>query len=223
MAPSSGKRKAVFDPTALDGVFEDDWPIPANKSPNKRNPVRGDTSGATAAPTPTSQHGLDKADARRNPPASKAATQPPPKTQRTRTPGHASRQSRPRPPEVSLSAEVYQHLAQVSASEKLERRANARSFGVIVMDALDHHADRLATAWTVDAADQPTGESLFIRASTKVVPPRRRHVLPPRTIPLAGMSLANARLLDDYVVKWGSTTRSALVEQALRYEFEIPT
>ena len=90
------------------------------------------------------------------------------------------------------------------------------------MDALDHHADKLATAWTATTADQPTGGSLFIRASTKVVPPRRRHVLPPRTIPLAGMSIANARLLDDYVVKWGSTTRSALVEQALRYEFEIP-
>lgn len=125
-----------------------------------------------------------------------------------------------RPPEVSLSAAVYQRLQQVSLDERRDRQGAARPFGAIVMDALDRHRNRLAEAWA-PIADQtePGADSLFVRTHTTAVPSRRRHASPPRIVPLSGIDAVNARLLDEYARRWGAVTRAALVEQALRYEF----
>tara|TARA_B100000609_G_C16863840_1_gene256561 strand:+ start:134 stop:505 length:372 start_codon:yes stop_codon:yes gene_type:complete len=119
-----------------------------------------------------------------------------------------------------LSAEVYDELYRVQIAEKKVRRGLARTMGAIVLDAIEAHATRLATTW----ADQrfAVGEGqLFERPSSNAVPRRRRHATAPRTVVLSGVSAANGKRLDDLVQAWNAGTRSALVEQALRYEFAV--
>ncbi len=124
-----------------------------------------------------------------------------------------------RPPEASLSADVYERLHQVATDERRDLHSQARPFGVIVMDALERHADRLNSAWKLDPT--PAAGSLFVRPTASAVPRRRRHVRPPRSIPLSGIDETNSEVLDKLAQDWGAPTRSALVEQALRYEFEL--
>ena len=61
-----------------------------------------------------------------------------------------------------------------------------------------------------------------MRPASDAVPRRRRHAVTPRNVVLSGVNAANARRLDELVTAWGAGTRSALVEQALRYEFNSP-
>ena len=206
MAPSREKRKPVFDPNAIDDVLDAGWSAPAVRP-------------LPAPPPPTAGGAVERIEeSARRAPARRPAE---PTTRTTKSPHPGARAPRPRPPEVLLSADVYQRLAQVSAKEKLDKPSKARPFGVIVMDALEHHAQQLATAWTQDEPATPVGGALFIRPVATVVPRRRRHITPARNVPLAGIDPANARLLDEYVVTWNAGTRSALVEQALRYEFGL--
>lgn len=137
------------------------------------------------------------------------------------TPASAPRRRRNRPPEVSLSADVYARLRAVSLQERLTHHSRARSFGEIVLDAVEAHADRLATAWTTPEPPAAGSGGLFVRPAAGAVPRRRRHASPPVTVPLAGIDPTNSALLDDYAVRWGAGTRAALVEQALRYEFDL--
>ena len=93
--------------------------------------------------------------------------------------------------------------------------------GTIVLDTVEAHADRLKHTWA--AADDRVGEGgLFVRPASDAVPRRRRHAVTPRYVFLSGVNAANARRLDELVTAWGAGTRSALVEQALRYEFNSP-
>ena len=133
----------------------------------------------------------------------------------------SSRPSYPKPPEVLLSQDVYLRLTQFSAQEKLEKRVRARPFGIIAMDALERHADELASHWAAKVPDAPTAGALFIRPAPKAGSRYRRHALPPKTVALQGICPENARLLDKLVTKWNTGSRSALVEQALRLEFEL--
>jgi len=93
--------------------------------------------------------------------------------------------------------------------------------GTIVMDAIEAHAPRLATTWSTVASSTLGEGQLFERPSSNAVPRRRRHVTAPRTVVLSGVSAANGQRLDNLVLAWGAGTRSALVEQALRYEFGL--
>lgn len=120
-----------------------------------------------------------------------------------------------RPPEVTLSADVYARLRAAADKEHAARRGEARPFGVRVMDAIEAHADRLQKVW-ID--DNPTLTGLFVRPAPAVVPPRRRHATPPVPIVLSGIDATNAELLDQYAAEWSAGTRSALVEQALRFD-----
>ena len=224
MAPSREKRKPVFDPNAIDDVLDAGWsapavrPLPAPPPPPADSHLRAvpREETPTTAPPPVAPERIE--ESARRAPARRPAE---PTTRTTKSPHPGARAPRPRPPEVLLSADVYQRLAQVSAKEKLDKPSKARPFGVIVMDALEHHAQQLATAWTQDEPATPVGGALFIRPVATVVPRRRRHITPARNVPLAGIDPANARLLDEYVVTWNAGTRSALVEQALRYEFGL--
>ncbi|TXH18586.1 MAG: hypothetical protein E6R06_26405 [Mycobacterium sp.] len=119
-----------------------------------------------------------------------------------------------RPPEVTLSEDVYVELCAVSDKERQFHWESARPYGVRVMDAIEAHSDKLQKAWT----DKPKTGGLFVRLSPEVVPPRRQHVTPPVCIALSGIDATNAKLLDRYVVQWSAGTRSALVEQALRFD-----
>ena len=124
--------------------------------------------------------------------------------------------NRIRPPEIALSEDVYDRLRVASGEERRTRQGAARPYGVRVMDAIEAHADRLRQVWSADAPASPSG--LFVRPGSEVVPPRRRHATPPVRIALSGIDATNAALLDRYAVEWSAGTRSALVEQALRFD-----
>lgn len=226
MSSSRQKAKPVFDPHALDQDLEELWPLPQSRTPP---PVAGtDAVTEPAAPPPAhSAPPIEHAPARS---ATAPTASPMPSTSggqvdRRRRLASVSASSSParkrfRPPEVLLSAEVYDELYRVQIAEKKVRRGLTRTMGAIVLDAIEAHATRLATTW----ADQrfAVGEGqLFERPSSNAVPRRRRHATAPRTVVLSGVSAANGKRLDDLVQAWNAGTRSALVEQALRYEFAV--
>lgn len=192
------KRTAVFNENALKDLIEDDWPVPSSAP---RRPA-----AQTPAPEPGAGVVPDAV--------------PPPAASGQRRPARKPKGSRFRPPDAILSGDVYRELTRVSATER-RRHGKARPFGVIVLDAIERHADRLEHAWCVEPQSEPEAGALFIRQVSPAVPERRSHLQPPRTISLAGIDAANAQLLDEYATKWGAGSRSALVEQALRYEFKV--
>ncbi|MDA2893436.1 hypothetical protein PDG61_21150 [Mycolicibacterium sp. BiH015] len=234
MSPSRPKAKPVFDPSALDDM-DDMWPAAAPARPQVRPvevsrpaPAQPATVAAPPAATPAPPESATRAD---TVPASSKVTTP----QRASTDDkpHPGRRlssvtvtapdaaKRIRPPEVLLSSEVYDELYRVQIAEKKVRRGLARTMGTIVLDAIEAHAARLATTWTQQQPAAVGEGMLFERPSSNAVPRRRRHATAPRTVVLSGVTPANARRLDDLVATWDAGTRSALVEQALRYEFRL--
>ena len=246
MSATRSKRKPVFDPNALDEDIDDLWPTRRPAQPtapptvSAEPPAPAAAAGApptSAAPPPVDQ---DTAPASTTPPATdqKAAPEPAARAQHptTRAGSGASNDrrrhlstvarapqqvpKRARPPEALLSTEVYDELYRVQLAEKKTQRGMARTMGAIVLDAIEAHAARLATTWSSEEFAVGEGQ-LFERPSSNAVPRRRRHVTAPRTVVLSGVTAANAGRLDDLVAAWGAGTRSALVEQALRYEFDM--
>jgi hypothetical protein len=219
------KRKPVFDPTALGDDLEDLWPTrqatPVVRPPQPV-PVAVASQASPPAPvSPTPAPGLTPAAAVQAPQASPAYGVTPDRPRpATVTAAPAAVAKRIRPPEVLLSSEVYDELYRVQNGEKKVRRGLARTMGAIVLDAIEAHAPRLATTWSSQQFSVGEGQ-LFERPSSNAVPRRRRHATAPRTIVLSGVTAANGQRLDDLVQAWGAGTRSALVEQALRYQFNL--
>lgn len=230
MTPPRIKGKPVFDPDALNDDLDQLWPGPKDPSPAPQQPAAASAVATKppAAPAP--------ARAAVTPVAAPVASVVPPAVKSPANPStpasvgrrlrsvssssEAAAQPRYRPPEVSLSGEVYDALYSHQLAEKKTRRSLARTMGTIVLDAIQAHADRLQTAW-VEEIDEVGEDSLFIRPASTVVPRRRRHAVPPRSVVLSGVTAANATRLDALVETWGAGTRSALVEQALRFEFGL--
>lgn len=233
MSSTRPKAKPVFDPSALDDDLDDLWPVaapPAEASRAVRSPAAA-LEPPLSAPTPTKPSSAE--------PSRRASAAPlssnlaaPQRSSVAQRPGFGRRLSsvtvtatepakRIRPPEVLLSSEVYDELYKVQIAEKKVRRGLARTMGAIVLDAIEANAARLATTWAHQQAAAVGEGQLFERPSSNAVPRRRRHVTAPRTVVLSGVTPANARRLDDLVAAWDAGTRSALVEQALRYEFGL--
>lgn len=121
-----------------------------------------------------------------------------------------------KPPAAWISNDVYSRLIEYSDTEKRTKRAAARPFGVIAMDAIENHAVALASAWRGSGADSGQSDGLFVR---ELHSPYRRHDLPPRSITLQGVGPANTKLLKGLKKQWGARSVSDLVEKALRLEF----
>ncbi|PJE02618.1 MAG: hypothetical protein CK429_34430 [Mycobacterium sp.] len=244
MSTSRQKRKAVFDPSALDDEMDEMWParssaapsptqtpiappatparevLPATPSPRPSTPVQAEQRQPHSAPlqlVAESEPGHQRAHT----PVRPELEVDHQRLRPTASPGSGGAAKRVRPPEVLLSAEVYDELYRVQIGEKKLRRGLARPMGTIVMDAIEAHAPRLATTWSTVASSTMGEGQLFERPSSNAVPRRRRHVTAPRTVVLSGVSAANGQRLDNLVLAWGAGTRSALVEQALRYEFGL--
>lgn len=225
--PPRVKGKPVFNPDALGDEIDRLWPGRKSDEPPAPAPQVG---LAEAAPAPaavgsearTGEQAADSGGGRaQDAPAPKSATRAPLRSVGVpKVAAKANGQKRFRPPEALLSGEVYDALYQHQIGEKRVRRGQARPMGVIVLDAIEKHAERLQVAWTGDVTRVGEG-ALFERPVSSVVPPRRRHAVPARNIVLSGVTPANAQTLDALVEEWGAGTRSALVEQALRYEFEL--
>ena len=234
MSTARQKRKPVFDPSALDEDLDDLWPArpaaaaaphpaPAAK-PIAAAPATppSDELPSKAAPQPTRDSAAAQARSSQTPATTQANGAPSdqPRHLATVTAAPGSVRKRTRPPEVLLSSEVYDELYRVQIAEKKVRRGLARTMGTIVLDAIEAHAPRLATTWTTERYAVGEGQ-LFERPSSNAVPRRRRHATAPRTVVLSGVTAANGQRLDNLVQAWGAGTRSALVEQALRYEFGL--
>ncbi|MGJ6127477.1 hypothetical protein QN239_33390 [Mycolicibacterium sp. Y3] len=244
MNPQRQKRKPVFNPHAIDDDLDDLLQSGPPQPPRPQvvpSPVTPSTPTEVAttphsdasrshnqlpAPAPEISSAAPVEPA--SPPPSAAVAGPPPPPQRTpeRSPLRSvpssaiDARTRHRPPEVNLAAEVYDALYQLQIAEKKARKGLARPMGTIVLDAIEKHASTLQGTWA--ATEETVGEGgLFVRPSTSAVPRRRRHVVAPRTVVLSGVNAANGQRLDALVDAWGAGTRSALVEQALRYEFNL--
>jgi hypothetical protein len=235
MTPTRQRGKPVFDPSSLDADLDDLWPAaPAARRPvtltPPPDPAPDPPPGPPSAPTSAAQVAAVQPTQPAGPPprnlaAPSAAAPSGERTAHPRptTPAPAVTspvKARTRPPEVLLSSEVYDELYRTQMAEKKTRRGLARTMGVIVLDAIEAHAPRLATTWSNQQFAVGEGQ-LFERRSSNAVPPRRRHVIAPRTVVLSGVTAANGQRLDDLVQAWGAGTRSALVEQALRYQFGL--
>ena len=236
MTPSRQKAKPVFDPAALAEDLDELWPAP-NSRVQAPEPAPRPTAPVAERPIPPAasepSRGSTPAPQAASGPARPApATVAQPVTPVTGDHGEPRRRlasvmatespakKRARPPEVLLSAEVYDELYRVQIAEKKIRRGLARTMGAIVLDAIEAHASRLATTWSTPQFAVGEGQ-IFERLSSNAVPRRRRHATAPRTVVLSGVTAANGQRLDDLVHAWDAGTRSALVEQALRYEFGL--
>ena len=221
MTPSRTRGKPIFDPSALGQDLDDMWPSPkqpvAAPPPAPLAPAAATPPAAftPVSPPPAASPPVDPAPAS----VSESSTRSRP-TATSRTAAATSDKKRARPPEVLLSAEVYDELYRVQIAEKKARRGLARTMGAIVLDAIEAHAQRLQTTWATQEYAVGEGQ-LFERPASTAVPRRRRHAATPRTVVLSGVTTANGQRLDRLVEMWGAGTRSALVEQALRYEFNL--
>jgi len=228
MSPSRTRGKPLFDPAALADDIDDLWPV-RRPTPAAAQPVSAPARPAGRDPDPpTPPPAVEPSPDGTLAAGVASLTAPPPASVSDDAPQLGAVapvqvrtvKQRTRPPEVLLSAEVYDELYRAQIAEKKVRRGLARTMGAIVLDAIEAHASRLATTWT--AQQYAVGEGkIFERPSSNAVPRRRRHATAPRTVVLSGVTAANAQRLDNLVEAWGAGTRSALVEQALRYEFGL--
>lgn len=245
MSTPRQKRKPVFNPHALDDDLDELLhagppqpprplvvadPVTPPRATEVAPPPDHAPNSAGGDPQTTPSHTMSSETHAQTAPTSApdALTEPErsPQQHSARSPlrsvpaPSADAQTRHRPPEVNLAAEVYDALYQLQIAEKKTRKGLARPMGTIVLDAIEKHADRLQRTWA--ATEETVGEGgLFVRPSTSAVPRRRRHAVAPRTVVLSGVNPINGRKLDALVEAWGAGTRSALVEQALRYEFNL--
>ncbi|MFE3001815.1 hypothetical protein ACFXG4_43410 [Nocardia sp. NPDC059246] len=115
--------------------------------------------------------------------------------------------------EAHVTARVAEALRQLTHSEK-QQRGKGRSYGEVVLDAIEEYETELRTHFQEQANAQPTGR-LFRRVD-QTRPRRRRHTEPPVKIPLAGIIAPDIELLDNLVIEWQAGSRSALVDEALK-------
>jgi len=122
-------------------------------------------------------------------------------------------------PTAEISADNLAKLRNLNLAEKKKNPAKARTYGQIVLDAIDAGQEELARHWKqADTAEKAAG-SLFTRQP--VVRQRRRHIAPPAKIALTGLNPADAKTIDEQlVVDWGAPSRSALVDEALTLYFK---
>ncbi|WP_237707995.1 ribbon-helix-helix domain-containing protein [Hoyosella subflava] len=134
-------------------------------------------------------------------------------------PAPVVRSARSAPPEAVVAPEVYQTLRKLTMRERQEKPDRARSYGQVVLDAVEAHVDDLASHWRETTAG-PAVSRLFQRVDPSQ-PRRRRHATSPARIPLAGIIPEDIRQLDALASEWGAGSRSALVEEALRRYLKV--
>jgi hypothetical protein len=209
---SSTRRRAAFDPSALadlDDLLPSVGPAPTHApAPSNVSALR---QPAAAAP-PTAQPAGEPAPAA--PPKRRtgaAATQP-------ATDEAPQRVSRVVAPEVALAPEVYKALRELTLRERNANPTSARTYGQVVLDAIEENADALAQHWT---SRRPASRSGLFKRVDPQAPRRRRHLEAPARVPLAGIIASDAEQLDQLAMQWGAGSRSALAEQALKMYLQL--
>ena len=124
--------------------------------------------------------------------------------------------SRVRPPEASIAPDVFRALRDLALSERTADPSNARTYGQIVLDAVEDNATVLSKHWRTARKAKPS--ALYQRSVTTR---RRRNIEAPARVALAGIIASDAEQLDRLAEEWGAGSRSALTEQALRLYLKV--
>lgn len=119
-------------------------------------------------------------------------------------------------PTAEVAPHIHRLLRKLTTKERSRDPITARTYAQVVLDAIEAHQEQLATYWRTDAFSTQDGGGLFSRRPA-APPRRRRHAEPPARVPLTGLNPADGQTLDELVANWGAPSRSALVEQALRF------
>lgn len=194
---STPRRRAAFDPNALGDIDELLPPLPAPSTTTRPTPAPSNADGAHAGEVST-------AVPVRAPRVPAAGT----RRRATAIPARVA------PPEVTLAPEVYAALRTLTLRERGANPATARTYGRVVLDAVEAHANELSQYWI--ATQEPTLHRRGLFSSPDPRPTRRRHSQAPARVPLAGVLGSDVEQLDALTHEWGAGSRSALVEQALR-------
>ena len=210
----STRRRAAFDPNALDTELDSILP-PSPAEDGAEDPVGVSAPAPSRKPQLVPAPKVDEATriqtVKRDRPTAKPRVEPQPEA--------IPAAKRASPPEVAIAAEVYAALRNLTLSERRSNPITARTYGHVVLDAVERHSDELQRHW-VDRPTPRTG-GLFTRVSASSRPSRRRHAAAPARVPLAGVISSDTDLLDELATQWGAGSRSALVEQALRLYLKV--
>ena len=210
----STRRRAAFDPNALDTELDSILPTSPTAEDGAAEPAAVNAPAQPRpqlVPSPKVDEATRIQPVKRDRPTAKPRVEPQPES--------IPAVKRASPPEVAIAAEVYAALRDLTLSERRSNPITARTYGHVVLDAIELHADELQRHWI----DKPLPRSgrLFARVSESSGPSRRRHAAAPARVPLAGVINSDTQLLDDLADRWGAGSRSALVEQALRLYLKV--
>ena len=211
----STRRRAAFDPNALDTELDSILPASPTAEDPSEDPVAviaPTKSKPQLVPAPKVDEATRIQSVKRDRPTAKPRVEPQPES--------IPATKRASPPEVAIAAEVYTALRDLTLSERRSNPITARTYGHVVLDAVERYSDELQRHW-VDRPTPRTG-GLFTRVSASSRPSRRRHAAAPARVPLAGVISSDTDLLDELATQWGAGSRSALVEQALRLYLKVP-
>ncbi|MEE3755261.1 hypothetical protein [Mycobacterium intracellulare] len=201
-------KKSVFDESALDDDLDEFLPKVGIGN-------RADQSEPMPAPTETSARVATSAPEVKVEAAAPSGGEA---TAASRTTKAADSDSEGNPT-AEISADNLAKLRNLNLAEKKKNPAKARTYGQIVLDAIDAGHEELARHWKPAGSAEKAPGSLFTRQP--VVRKRRRHIAPPAKIALTGLNPADARTIDEQlVIEWGAPSRSALVDEALTLYFK---
>lgn len=119
-------------------------------------------------------------------------------------------------PTAEVAPQIHRLLRRLTNKERSKDPITARTYAQVVLDAIEAHQEELATHWRMEASGAQGGGGLFSRRPAAPAR-RRRHAEPPARVPLTGLNWADGQVLDRLVTTWNAPSRSALVEQALRF------
>ncbi|WP_071289119.1 hypothetical protein [Mycolicibacterium llatzerense] len=206
-------KKSVFDESAYDDELDDFMPRVgvgnrAGQPEPEPAPVPADSApeAAAAAPPAISTEPVGER-------APRVVTTPTPRVTKTfDRDGEGN-------PTAEISADNLAKLRNLNLAEKKKNPAKARTYGQIVLDAIDAGHEELARHWKQADTGEKAPGSLFTRQP--VIRQRRRHIAPPAKIALTGLNTTDAKTIDEQLVpEWGAPSRSALVDEALTLYFK---
>jgi hypothetical protein len=111
---------------------------------------------------------------------------------------------------------VYKALRKLTSREKARNPITARTYAEVVLDAIEEGQEELSTFWTQPTNGAGSGGGLFSRRPATPMR-RRRHAEPTGRVPLTGLNPDDSDMLNSLIEQWQAPSRSALVEQALRF------
>ncbi|MFL0286809.1 hypothetical protein ACJH6J_20285 [Mycobacterium sp. SMC-18] len=208
-------KKSVFDESAYDDELDEYMPRVGlgNRAGQQEPPAEPPVEPAATEPTtpPAPEESTRPAGER----APHVATPPAPRAPRVAKTFDRDGEGNPT---AEISADNLTKLRNLNLAEK-KNPAKARTYGQIVLDAIDAGQEELARRWKQADTAQKAPGSLFTRQP--VVRQRRRHIAPPAKIALTGLNSADAKTIDEVLVpQWGAPSRSALVDEALTLYFK---